>query len=75
MGCCTRTGSLLRRASNIVGGFAYMAAGVNEELAAGRKAICDTCPQLRGGRTCSICGCVVDAKTRINGEVCPIGKW
>lgn len=39
-----------------------------------RRAICEACPQ-RAGLRCSICTCVIVAKTRLAQESCPIKKW
>lgn len=46
------------------------------ELAHRRIAICEKCPSLNKdlGR-CMECGCFVKAKTRVNFEECPLGKW
>lgn len=60
--------------ARIATGFAYMAAGINEELSKQRLKICYNCPRLMGGMVCAICGCAVDAKTRLPEEVCPETK-
>lgn len=44
-----------------------------------RMAICQACPFADVGVKrkffCSKCGCVLEGKTRVAGESCPIGKW
>lgn len=43
-----------------------------------RNAICDECPHLRkrgGVRQCGQCKCILNCKTRVPSEECPIGKW
>lgn len=44
-----------------------------------RMAICQDCPLAATGKKrkffCSKCGCVLEGKTRVAGERCPIGKW
>lgn len=41
-----------------------------------RIVICNNCEYLLTiSRQCKKCGCFVDAKTRIKGASCPIGKW
>lgn len=60
--------------ARIATGFAYLAAGVNNELSEQRLKICYNCPKLVGGIICGICGCSVAAKTRLPGESCPLKK-
>lgn len=45
------------------------------ELANQRVAICDSCEYLTGIRNCKKCGCFIDAKAKLKGASCPIGKW
>ena len=46
---------------------------------AARMAICQACPFAEIGKNkkyfCGKCGCVLEAKTRLAGEQCPVGKW
>lgn len=46
-------------------------------LIAQRREICSQCDRLRSLAvdTCSVCNCVIIAKTRLNEEKCPLGKW
>jgi len=60
-----------------------------KKLAESRMAICDECP-IRVGDICAPwksvehtdgdrevlgCGCMLAAKTLVDGETCPAGKW
>lgn len=66
--------SLLNRAVNFagsvvqhaIGGFREVPLVVLEE----RRTICQECP-LRSDRTCSVCGCLIEIKTRWASEKCP----
>lgn len=51
---------------------------VSSEEQSRRMAICHACVGPDGhfnGRTCDLCGCVVNWKTKLATEKCPIGKW
>ena len=38
--------------------------------------ICNNCEHLfQPTRTCKLCGCFVDLKTKIKTSSCPINKW
>lgn len=39
-----------------------------------RRNICNDCPSRRS-ILCGQCGCIIRAKTAIDNEKCPIGKW
>lgn len=73
--CCNGIVQTVKNGQRIAKGFAYLAGGINEELSEKRVKICHNCPRLSGGIVCQICGCAVDAKTRIPEESCPINKW
>jgi hypothetical protein len=48
----------------------------DENLGKERLAICNGCPELiKLTKTCKKCGCFMAAKTKIQGAVCPLGKW
>ena len=40
-----------------------------------RLEMCHSCPSLKQGKLCGECGCVVEWKTKLATEVCPLGKW
>lgn len=49
---------------------------VEEDIAANRKSICDSCDNLfKPTAQCKLCGCFIYAKTKISSASCPIGKW
>ncbi len=45
-----------------------------EKLAAERLKHCATCPS-RVGVMCGECGCILEWKTRVGKEQCPLKKW
>jgi hypothetical protein len=75
--CCEGIVKTVKNGQRIATGFAYLAAGVNEELSQKRVKICYNCPRLVGGLVCNLCGCEVHAKTRLPVERCPekIPRW
>ena len=46
-----------------------------QELHDARISICEQCENLQPNRYCKLCGCDMDAKTRLKEETCEIGKW
>jgi len=40
-----------------------------------RRAICAQCPHALKNQLCTLCGCLLAAKTRLKGSHCPLGKW
>lgn len=46
-----------------------------KDLAEERLAICVKCEYLLPNSTCSLCGCFMQAKTKVAGAECPKGKW
>lgn len=40
-----------------------------------RTSICNTCPNLKFGTNCGLCGCFVSDKASYKDESCPDGKW
>jgi hypothetical protein len=48
----------------------------DEEVAKERYSICKACPELiKLTKQCKKCGCFMVAKTKLQGAVCPLGKW
>ncbi len=48
----------------------------SEELSVQRFDICKACPELiQVSKQCKQCGCFMNAKTRLQKAVCPLGKW
>lgn len=51
---------------------------VTDAQQAERMKICRECPYLRkrvGVEVCGLCSCVLEIKTRLKVEYCPIEKW
>lgn len=47
-----------------------------DTVAKERFEICKACPELiKLTSTCKKCGCLMALKTKIQGAICPIGKW
>lgn len=44
------------------------------DLSQYRLSICNSCPHYKD-RRCTICGCFMEAKTRLPKASCPIHKW
>ena len=48
----------------------------SDDVAETRMSICNSCPELiRLTKQCRKCGCMMNAKTKLLQETCPIGKW
>lgn len=49
-----------------------------QTLAEYRLSICKTCPYKKlflSEDICDLCGCVLDAKVRVENEICYDGRW
>lgn len=67
-----------RKLKNIIIGFWNLMRNNNKEISEQRIDICNSCKnkiQLYGEDFCNICGCLIESKTRVNNEKCPIEKW
>jgi len=49
--------------------------GNKSEEASSRISVCNNCENLTKIRSCTLCGCQVDAKVEVNTEYCPANKW
>ena len=48
----------------------------DEQVAISRFQICLTCPYLKKeNHQCTLCGCMMEKKTKIMGASCPVQKW
>ena len=65
---------MLVKFGHIVQGFWYKIIGRNKNMRNKRIAICNTC-KYKDGSWCGICGCLLDAKTRVYNESCPNDLW
>lgn len=51
----------------------------NNKVARERLKICSKCSEKKYiwklGYICKQCGCILESKTRVNNEKCPLNKW
>lgn len=64
----------MKKLSQILLGWWYMVTNQNNFIAQQRLKVCITCEHRKLG-VCKLCGCVLQAKARLNEEDCPAGKW
>lgn len=70
--------TILKKVWNIIKGWYYKLFNKKQSIAEERLKICNQCDNRTKsalGDTCSLCGCVLDAKTRVKDEYCDIDKW
>lgn len=63
---------------NIIKGWYFKIFNKKVFLANTRLSICKDCSHKTKttlGECCSLCGCILDAKTRVENEHCDINKW
>lgn len=61
---------------NIIQGFKALAGLSEKELYDKRMPICKACDKFNKAiYVCNNCGCFLPAKTRVQTEACPEGKW
>ena len=68
----------MKKVKNIIIGWYRKIFNKKSELAEKRLAICGTCSyktKLCGQDICDLCGCVLDAKVRVEDEQCYNNKW
>lgn len=63
-----------RKLRNIALSYWRLAIGNDPPYAKPRRKICHACPKMKCG-VCTICGCPIATKPRIEDESCPLGKW
>ena len=70
---------MVKQIFKIIRGWYYKTFDVNRELATKRIAICNKCSKKTHvdmlGDICGECGCVLDAKARVEDERCELNKW
>jgi len=64
----------MRKIISIVLGWWFWATNRNNEMARARLLVCAKCPD-RKWFVCGICTCVLQAKSRIKDEECPMNRW
>lgn len=68
----------MKKILNIIKGWYYKFFDKQSYLLNKRLPICKQCPHITTislGDTCKLCGCVLDAKTRVEDEHCELNKW
>ena len=63
---------------NIVKGWIFKLLKKEQDLADARLSICSNCEfkiNTSLGEACEQCGCILDAKTRVEDEHCDLDKW
>ena len=69
---------MVNKIKHIIIGWFRKLLGLEQDLANIRLAICSQCPsriKTSLGYACKECGCVLDAKTRVEDEHCDLDKW
>ena len=69
---------VIKKVWNIIKGWFFKLFNIETDLAQIRLAICGQCPnKIRTslGDACGECGCILDAKTRVEDEHCDLDKW
>ena len=64
----------MNKINNILSGFVFKLKDEHRLLRNTRMKICINCED-RDGKFCGICGCLLDAKTRVKDEECPKDLW
>lgn len=70
--------TIFNKLTHIIMGWYYKAFNKNENLAKYRMNICKNCKHkinILNEDVCNLCGCVLDAKTRVIDETCYDNKW
>ena len=68
----------IKKVWNIIKGWFYKLFKKKQDIAISRLEICNTCEhnvETSLGNACSQCGCILDAKTRVEDEHCDLDKW
>ena len=70
-GCCTTP---ITKAKNIAKGFVAVVSGKSTASSRARMEICNKC-KFNAAGICSKCTCIIEMKTRVEEESCPLKKW
>ena len=68
----------IEKLRHIVIGWFLKLCGLENNLANRRLVFCDTCDRkikTSLGDACGECGCILDAKARVEDEHCDLGRW
>ncbi len=75
MGCC---GKVVKKVKNIAIGYSRLAIGVKYKDTDKRTRICQGCEKgywIKRTLWCRLCKCYVQAKARVEDEICPLDRW
>ena len=85
MGCCDKAKSSIRSMAHGAKSISKASAGIgraDEAVVAGRRSICRSCDKATRCKNnvtmfckCTVCGCMLKAKTSLASERCPLKKW
>lgn len=68
----------INKIRNIIIGWTFKLFGLEDNLYNRRWVFCETCPKkvkTSLGEACGECGCILDAKLRVEDEHCDLGRW
>ena len=68
----------IKKIWRVIKGWFYKIFKKKQDIAGPRLAICNVCEhnvETSLGNACSQCGCILDAKTRVEDEHCDLDKW
>lgn len=70
--------NLFKKIKHIIIGWYLKFFGLKDNLANERLTLCGTCDRkvkTSLGDACGECGCILDAKARVEDEHCDLGRW
>lgn len=68
----------INKIRHIIIGWSLKLFGLEDDLANRRLVLCETCckkVKTSLGDVCGLCGCVLDAKVRVEDEHCELDRW
>lgn len=68
----------IEKIRHIIIGWLFKLLGLQDDLANRRLVLCETCDKkvkTSLGDACGECGCILDAKVRVEDEHCDLDKW
>lgn len=78
MPCWKMVKKWINKIRNIIIGWTFKLFGLEDNLYNRRWVFCETCPKkvkTSLGEACGECGCILDAKLRVEDEHCDLGRW
>lgn len=68
----------IEKIRHIIIGWSLKLLGLQDDLANRRLVLCETCDRkvkTSLGDACGECGCILDAKVRVEDEHCDLNRW